>query len=129
MTSRPGEVGFGYRLTNEGTGIALNIRHGLEIAGRLIEFGSGMQMRALRPGETQPPADYLDPNGHMIQFLPLVVASALASLPEDWAMLPRYYWAEFENVFSERFRTSNPSLPDQPASFERVSVDYPGEAS
>jgi hypothetical protein len=54
----PGQIGFGYRLKNEGTGIALNIEHGMEIDGREIPFQGGMRFRALRPGEAQPaPAD------------------------------------------------------------------------
>ena len=38
VSPRPGAVGFGYRLKNEGTGIALNIQHGVEIDGHKIPF-------------------------------------------------------------------------------------------
>ena len=40
----PGEVGFRYRLINEGTGVALNIRHGVELCGILREHGDGMEV-------------------------------------------------------------------------------------
>jgi hypothetical protein len=52
-----GYIGFTYRLTNEGGGIALNIRHGIEVGGRDFEFGGGMETRALGPGQSMPPAD------------------------------------------------------------------------
>ncbi|MDQ6804053.1 MAG: hypothetical protein M3065_03590 [Actinomycetota bacterium] len=42
-----GEVGFTYRLTNERGGIALYIRHGVELAGSEFAFGGGMETRAL----------------------------------------------------------------------------------
>lgn len=44
-----GMVAFPYYLSNEGTGLALNIRHGVEIAGSDFEFGDGMESRVLRP--------------------------------------------------------------------------------
>jgi hypothetical protein len=116
----PGQVGFGYKLANEGTGLALSIRHGVEIAGKRLEFGEGMHFRSLRPGEWQPGQDFLDRQGHWIRIAPLAVVINEAELPEDWATQPRHYWAEFENVFHERFRTRNPSDPLQPAEFERV---------
>ena len=57
----PGQIGFGYRLKNEGTGIALNIEHGVEIDGHEIPFEGGMRFRALRPGEAQPEFDTWTP--------------------------------------------------------------------
>jgi hypothetical protein len=44
------EIAFGYGLTNEGTGVALNVRHGVEIGGIEHAFGDGMEFRAVRPG-------------------------------------------------------------------------------
>ena len=52
-----GQIGFGYRLANEGTGLALNIRHGVEIGDKQLEYAGGMQFRSLRPGEWVPPKD------------------------------------------------------------------------
>lgn len=115
----PGQIGFGYKLANEGTGLALSIRHGVEIAGERFEFGGGMHFRSLRPGEWQPAQDFLD-QGNWIRITPLVVVCTNDELPSDWADLPRHYWAEFESVFGERFRTRNPSDPMLPAEFERL---------
>lgn len=113
-----GMVGFGYRLANEGTGLALNIRHGIEIDGRkVLIFEEGIS-RSLRSGEWQPPPDRQDERGiHRVR--PLVVACPEHELPEGWGRLTRYYWATFENVFGERFLTRNPSDPARPAEFRR----------
>jgi hypothetical protein len=115
-----GEIGFGYRLANEGTGIALNIRHGVEIDGIEFEFGGGMQWRALRPSEAQPAFDFVDAQGDFIHVKPFVVACSESDLPERWRTLPRSYWARFESVFGEKFKTTNPNYPERPASFVRV---------
>jgi hypothetical protein len=68
----PGQVGFGYKLANEGTRLAISIRHGVEIASARFEYGGGMQWRALRPGERQPADEFLD-QGNWIgsRLLPL----------------------------------------------------------
>jgi hypothetical protein len=115
-----GQMGFGYRLKNEGTGIALNIRHGIEIDGREIEFGEGKRSRALRPGEAQPMFDYLDPQGHFIRITPFAVVCIASNLPPAWPTVSVGYWARFESVFGERFETHNPSDPLQPAEFKRI---------
>jgi hypothetical protein len=112
-----GQVGFGYRLKNEGTGLALNIRHGVTVDGQEVEYEEG-QWRALRPGEAQPAFDYVDPLGHFIRVPPWVVVGDQRRLPSDWSH--RIYWARFENVFGERFVTRNPSDPTQAAEFERL---------
>jgi len=115
----PGQVGFGYKLANEGTGLAINIRHGIEIAGERFEYGGGMQWRALAPGERQPADDFLD-QGNWIRITPLAVVVDERELQENWAVQLRHYWAEFESVFGERFRTRNSIDPRQPAEFERT---------
>lgn len=117
-----GEVGFSYRLANEGTGIALNIRHGIELDGVEYEFGGGMQMRVLRAGERQPPPDYVDDLGHERRFRPLVVPVPESALPKTWGTMVRRYWTRYENVFGEQFETRNPSLPDMPAEFRRLGA-------
>ena len=113
-----GMIGFGYRLANEGTGLALNVRHGIEIDGRkVLIFEEGIS-RSLRSGEWQPPPDRHDERS-IPRIRPLVVACSVHELPEGWEMLTRYYWATFENVFGERFLTRNPSDPARPAEFRR----------
>jgi len=114
-----GQVGFGYKLANEGTGLALNIRHGVDVGGTRFEYGGGMHWRALRPGESQPGQDSLD-QGVWIRIVPLVVVCDERELPPNWEVQPRHYWTEFESVFGERFRTRNPNDPRQPAEFERI---------
>jgi hypothetical protein len=114
----PGQTGFGYRLKNEGTGIALNIKHGVEVDGHEIAFEGGMRFRALRPGEAQPAFDYVDPLGHFIREIPWVAVADERELPSSWSS--RVYWAQFDNVFGERFETRNPSDPLQAAEFKQI---------
>lgn len=52
-----GEVGIRYSLTNEGTGVALNVAHGVEVCGVERAFGVGMTYRSLIPGEIIPPPE------------------------------------------------------------------------
>jgi len=52
-----GEVAFPYFLTNEGPGVALSVKHGVEVAGVDHPFGGGMEFRTARPGEFLPPLD------------------------------------------------------------------------
>lgn len=110
-----GVVGFPYRLTNEGGGIALNIRHGVELDGTDYQFGDGMEVRALGPGWSIPP-----PDSDIGGFRPLVLAKAERDLPAQWQSLPRRYWARFDNALGERYETRNPIDPWQPATFEQV---------
>jgi hypothetical protein len=111
----PGQIGFGYKLANEGTGLALNIRHGVDIGGKRLEWGEGKRWRALRAGEWQPAQDFLD-QGVWIRIRPFAVVCNLSEVA-DWATQPRHYWAEFDSVFGERFWTRNPSDPTDPAGF------------
>jgi hypothetical protein len=114
------QLGFSYHLGNEGTGIALNISHGVEVGGVEYEFGGGMQMRVLRPDERQPPADFINELGQTIRYQPLVVAVPRGALAEDWSTTVVQYWTRYDNVFGERFETRNPSRPDVPAEFRRI---------
>ena len=117
------QIGFPYYLANEGSGIALNIRHGVEIDGKDEEFGEGMEFRVLRPGETAPILDAT--TGRLLQIRPLAVVKAEHELRSGWETRPRRYWARFENVFGERFETRNPSDPQKSATFTRL----PGSAA
>jgi hypothetical protein len=116
----PGQVGFGYKLANEGTGLAMNIRHGVEVAGKRLEFGDGMQFRSLPPGEWHPARDFLQ-DGVRIRIRPFYVVVNVNQLPADYLTQPRHYWADFDNVFGERFRTRNPNDPTKSAAFERLA--------
>ena len=114
----PGEVAFRYRLANEGTGVALNIRHGVEVGGVEREFGEGMEMRSLRPGEEVPPPG-------RVTALAFSVVVPEAELPSHWASQSRTYWACFESVFGDQFETRNPHDPHQSAAFMRIE-ELPG---
>jgi hypothetical protein len=109
----PGEVGFRYCLANEGMGVALNIRHGIAIDTFEREFGDGMEVRSLRPGERLPQPSTLTP-------LAITVAAPETDLPSNWSSRPRTYWTRFENVFGDEFETRNPHDPLLPATFRRV---------
>ena len=114
----PGEVGFRYRLVNEGTGVALNIRHGVEMCGIEREQGDGMEVRSMRPAEELPPAGRVTALAFMVVFRE-------DELPEAWPREARAYWARFENVFGEAFKTANPHDPHQSAAFMRIE-ELPG---
>jgi hypothetical protein len=108
------EVGFPYALSNEGTGVALNITHGVEIAGIERAFGDGMECRSLRPGERLPPLS--------LEFSRrLVVVFNEDELPKTWSSESRTYWVRFENVFGDQFETRNPLDPHQTAAFMRMT--------
>jgi hypothetical protein len=108
-----GEVAFPYYVANEGSGIALNVRHGVEVDGNDEEFGEGMEFRSLKPGENAPIRDPV--SGKLLQIRPLAVVKPERGLGTDWQTRPRRYWARFENVFGEQFETRNPFDPQQSA--------------
>lgn len=112
-----GDIAFPYYLSNEGTGLAMNIRHGVEVGGVSYEFGEGMEIRALRPGESAPPVDY---GTKVLVVRPFTVVRQEQTLPSAWRELARTYWAKFENVFGEQFETRNPNDPRQSAAFMRL---------
>lgn len=113
-----GQIAFAYFIANEGTGIALNVRHGVEIDGHDFEFGQGMQTRVLRPGESLPIRDAT--TGGLIWRAALSVVRRRDQMIEGWEGRGRNYWASFENVFGERFETRNPTSPNVPAVFRKL---------
>lgn len=115
----PGEIGFRYRLINEGTGVALNIRHGVELCGIVREHGDGMEVRSMRPAEQLPE------RGDRSIAPAFMVVFREDELPVDWPKEARAYWVSFENVFGETFKTANPHDPHQSAAFMRVE-ELPG---
>jgi len=112
---REDQIAVAYFLANEGSGIALNIRHGIKIDGERFEYGDGLQTRVLVSGESQP---LRDESGQLIWRVPMFVVrprEALWGGERDVS-----YWASFQNVFGERFETVNPSRPDVPFLFRRI---------
>ncbi len=119
-----GEIAFLYYLSNEGTGPALNIKHGVECGGIDYAFGGGMEFRTARAGEFLPPLDTDTTQPVPSRFLPVIVAES--ALPVRWQTMIRTYWARYENVFGEEFETRNPNDPRQSAAFMRLtSLDPP----
>lgn len=114
-----GQIAFPYYLANEGTGIALNIRHGVEIDGIEYPFGEGLLMRVLRPGEEVPLRDPI--TAKLVQLRPFATVMNKSELPPGWPNVARVYWTRFENVFGERFETRNPLDPRVSASFGPVA--------
>ncbi len=110
-----GHIGFPYRLRNEGPGVALNVTHGVEIAGIEETFGDGMELRSIRPGEVVPPDEGMEITRRFAVGFPK------EELPENWALASRTYWVRFENVFGEVFETRNPFDPKQSAAFMRMT--------
>jgi hypothetical protein len=112
------EVGFTYRLANEGSGLALNVRSGVIVDDVSVEWGAGggMPFRALRGGE-QVPAEP--------EQSPLLVPFQKGALPENWQVLDHQYWAEFSNVFDDRFRTVVHADPSTDAEFIRLPTLKP----
>ncbi len=109
-----GDVGFAYYLSNEGTGIALNVRHGVCVAGEDHEFHA--ELRALRPGEEyrgHDPVTGKRTEGHK----GLVVRVPKLGLAADVDSVPDTYWVRFESVFGDLFETRNPPDPEKSATF------------
>lgn len=112
------EIGFPYRLVNEGGGIALNIVHGIELDGVEHLYGGGMETAALGAGFSSPP-----PDSDLGGFRPLAVVVREDELPSNWATLSRRYIVRFANVLGERYQTRTPADPTQPHTFERIDSD------
>jgi hypothetical protein len=111
-----GETAFQYRLVNEGSGPALNIRHGIELGGNEYEWGGGMETRSLGPGEASPPF-----NDALGSHRPLTVVVPTSELPERWAVDGYKIWARFDNALGERYETRNPNDPQRRAEFFQVT--------
>jgi len=109
------EIGFPYRIANEGGGIALNVVHGVELAGVEYLFGGGMETAALGAGFSSPP-----PDSELGGFRPLVVVVREDELPSNWVTLPRSYIVRFTNALGERYVTRTPADPTRPHTFERI---------
>jgi len=112
---REDQVAVAYFLANEGSGIALNIRHGIKVDGERFEYGAGLQTRVLVPGESQP---LRDESGQLIWRVPMFVVRPRETF---WGgERDVSYWATFQNVFGERFETVNLGRPEVPFLFRRI---------
>jgi hypothetical protein len=109
----PDEMAVRYYLSNEGTGPAFNVEHGVEVAGRLHTW-EGRQWRTMRAGEAIPPM--FDTIGQPVSLSPIVVGVKKLEWSDDIV-----YWTRFENLLGERLEVRN--FPDftRPAEFQRAS--------
>jgi hypothetical protein len=112
---REDQLAIAYYVANEGSGIALNIRHGVKIEGQTYEYGDGLQIRVLGPGESQPIRDPV--SSQLIWRVPMFIVRPREELSLIGSVS---YWASFQSVFGERFETVNPRRPNVPFMFRRV---------
>jgi hypothetical protein len=108
----PDEMAVRYYLSNEGTGPAFNVEHGIDVAGTPHTW-ENRQWRTMRAGEAIPPIP--DPIRQPVPDSPLVIGVRLTDWDEDIT-----YWTRFENLLGERFEVRNPPDATTPAEFRRV---------
>jgi hypothetical protein len=110
----PDEMAIPYYLTNEGTGPAFNVEHGIELAGKVTTWKDQLH-RTIRAGEEIPPVRHppAGPRG----VAPMVVNVKMGGKSQADIV----YWARFENLLGERFEVRNFPDPTRPAEFRRVS--------
>jgi hypothetical protein len=109
----PDEMAVRYYLSNEGTGPAFNVEHGIEVAGIPYTW-EDRQWRTVRAGEAIPSIP--DPIRQPVPDSPIVIGIKLTEWNEDII-----YWTRFENLLGERFEVRNPPEATRPAEFRRVS--------
>jgi len=110
----PDEMAVAYYLSNEGTGPAFNVEHGIEVSERPRTWND-WQWRSMRAGEFIPPRD-----AGSTQPVPseaIVVAVKLAEWGEGRG---RVYWSRFENLLGERFEVRNYADATRASEFRRL---------
>ena len=109
----PDETAVPYYLSNDGTGPAFNVEHGVEVAGKLHlwEYGS---YRSMGAGLEIPPVH--DAVGLPVSVRPIVVGVKRAEWDEDIV-----YCTRFENLLGEHFELRNFPAPARPAEFRHLS--------
>ena len=104
------EMALLYFLTNKGTGLALNIQHGVNIGDVVIASGYGARIDALQPGASAPAAR----DGAVRQPYELLMISVHEEeVPRHWARLPVTYWVKYKNAFGETLETRIEATPRQ----------------
>jgi hypothetical protein len=110
----PDEMAVRYYLSNEGTGPAFNVEHGVEVAGALHTWEDN-QWRAIRAGEFTPQLDA--DSRQPVPSTPIVAPVKLSEWHDGEGLV---YWTRFENLLGERFEVRNYPDPTRPAEFRRV---------
>lgn len=114
----PEEMAVPYYLSNEGTGPAFNVEHGVEVGGERYTVGGGHLYRMLQAGEEVPPMR--DAIGLPVSLSPIVV-HVRHDGRDSAAIAPHLvYFARFENLMGERFEVRNFPDPTRPAEFRAL---------
>jgi hypothetical protein len=113
-TAAPDEMAVSYYLSNDGSGPAFNIEHGIEVAGTFHTWDQGMYP-TMRAGQEFPPMH--DPCGLFVNSLrPIWVGVKLTQWNEDIV-----YWTRFEDLLGDRFEVRNYRDRTRPAEFHRLT--------
>jgi hypothetical protein len=110
----PDEMAIPYYLSNEGTGPAFNVEHGIELDGNVTTWKDQLH-RTIRAGEEIPPVRHPPAGAHGV--IPMVVYVKMRGKSQADIV----YWARFENLLGERFEVRNYPDPTRPAEFRHVS--------
>jgi hypothetical protein len=122
------EYGLFYFLRNEGLGPALNIEHGVAIAGRTWVWSGEVgkeppsgspRFRAVPAGETLPQGPLVREGPDLVPTTKFRLAivrdeASPSEIPE------REYWCRFDNLFGERWETRNSSDPVKEQEIRRL---------
>jgi hypothetical protein len=107
----PNEMAVPYYLSNEGTGPAFNVEHGVEVNGKPYTFND-WQWPSMRAGEFIP---QLDVNATQpVPSSAIAVGVPLARWGDGSDLV---YWSRFENLLGERFEVRNHQDPTRATEF------------
>lgn len=106
----PREMALAYSLSNDGSGVALRVQHGVNIGGVVEAPGYGKRIDALRAGE-HVPAGGLTRARRPAELL--IVSVHQEEVPSNYAILPLTYWVKYESVLGEQLQTSTQLLARQ----------------
>jgi hypothetical protein len=110
----PGEMAVRYYLSNEGTGPAFNVEHGVRVKGKPHTWDD-RQWRNMRAGEFIPALE----RGGTQPVPPSAIVVGVKL--DEWDEDDYVYWARFENLLGDRFEVRNYPDPTRPAEFRRLT--------
>jgi hypothetical protein len=110
------EMAVPYYLSNEGTGPAFNVQHGIEVQGRRYTWDD-RQWGSMRAGEFIPQldADAQQP----VPSSAIVIGVKLSEWGDGNDLI---YWARFENLLGERFEVRNHQDATRPVEFRPLAT-------